>query len=360
MDVIMTTMLDIAKKVGVSRSTVSFVLNKQDMALRISDKTKQRILEAAHEMGYRPYSLHKAIRAGRFNSLALMLSTQCWNSTVSREMLEGMYHVLNANDVHLMQGMHSDDDFTRDEFVPKVIRELMVDGLLINYTFNIPTRLIELIKQYDIPAVWLNSKQEFDSVRPDDFWAGKQATERLLAMGHERIVFATNHTEHYSAVDRYEGYSEAMKAAGLEPRRIREDVHSEVDWAARAHEWLGVSSRPTAIIADSMWATPTVFAALTLGLKVPEDLSVVAFAPQNEARMGIAIDTWKIPEYQMGMIAVEMLLQKVNDPQLRLPPRALTFDYWQGTTSAPPLSKAPSKGVEKIGIRKIERETTKS
>ena len=336
-------MLDIARKVGVSRSTVSFVLNKQDAALRISDKTKQRIVEAAQEMGYRPYSLHKAIRAGRFNSLALLLSTQCWNSTVSREMLEGMYEVLNANDVHLMQGMHSDQELSGEEFVPKVIRELMVDGLLVNYTYNIPSRLIELIRQYEMPAVWLNTKQDSDSVRPDDFSAGRMAAERLLAMGHERIVFAANCTKHYSAIDRCEGYSEAMKAAGLTPCRIREDVHNEVDWAARAQEWLGGVNRPTAVIADSRWAASTIYAALTLGLQVPRDLSIATFAAQMDSSMGIAIETWMIPEYQMGMVAVETLLAKVNDPQLHFPPRVLPFDFLEGSTCAPPASKAPSK-----------------
>jgi len=347
----MTTMLDIAKKVGVSRSTVSFVLNKQDTALRISDKTKQRIIEAAQEMGYRPYSLHKAIRAGRFNSLALLLSTQCWNSTISREMLEGMYEVLNANDVHLMQGMHSDQELSGEEFVPKVIRELMVDGLLINYTYNIPGRLIELIRQYEMPAVWLNTKQDFDSVRPNDLSAGRMAAERLLAMGHERIVFAANGTKHYSAIERYEGYAEAMRDAGLAPCEIREDVHNEVDWARRAQEWLGVSNRPTAVITDGMWAASTIYAALTLGLKVPRDISMVTFAAQIDTSMGIAVDTWMIPEFQMGTVAVEMLLQKVNTPQISLPSVVLPFDFLEGTTSVPPLLRAPGKGLPNKLIR---------
>ena len=218
------TLKRIAEHCGLSLQTVGAVLGSRAHLFR--PETRERVLRAAAQLGYRRNSAAKAMRSGRFACAALVLSDNPWRSTLFREQVAGMDHALTAAGMHLAHALIPEHDLREHGRVPKILGELMADGLLINYTTGIPPALDRVMAKHHLPAIWMNVRRDRDCVHPDDEGAGRLATEHLLALGHRRIAYvdychATGQPDqHYSAADRQTGYAAAMRAAGLAPRVI--------------------------------------------------------------------------------------------------------------------------------------------
>jgi len=333
------TIREIAERVGLSVQTVSRVLNGMGHLHR--PRTCSRVLRAAKELGYLPNSSARAVRTGRFGCVALVSSTGR-AGPLPEPLLRGAHDELARRDIHLTFAALPDEKLTNRSFVPKMLRQLMADGLLINYHFNIPARMMELVKTHRVPAVWINCEKEFDSVLPDDFGAGRMAAERLLNLGHRAIVYADfshpslGRPEHHSAVDRYKGYAAAMREAGLEARRWSvEDfpgAGSRLELAARL---LSAGGRPTGLVTYGETEALTLFAAAaSSGLAVPTDLSIVAIWDRLLDAAGWPIDTVVLPWYEIGREAVLMLHQKIERPGAALARRVLAPTLAEGRSCA--------------------------
>jgi len=346
-----TTLADVARRVGVTEMTVSAALRGVG---RISKETRGRIIDAARELGYRPNAAARSMRSGRFNCLALLVSQE-HPSGMPYGMLDGMHDAMTPRNLHLTLSRLGDEKLTDRGFVPKMLREAMADGLLVKYDQRIPQRMVELFRRYRLPAVWINSKHDSDCVYPDDVAAGRQATEHLLGMGHRRIAFVCYvGAGHYSPLDRFEGYSLAMGAAGLEATWLdrRPDGLSRRDRVGAISQWLRQPGRPTGVVVNSPTSAKILLLGATrLGLRVPRDLSIVTFSDMPTDDCGVAIDTLTLPARQMGRQAVEMLLAKIDDPTAVHAPRALPWRLAPGQTCGPPqgdgaspLGRAPRSG----------------
>lgn len=333
------TLKQIAHRAGVSIPTVSYALNNKGHLLR--PETLQRVLAAAQELGYRPNASARAMRSGKFNCVALLLSSVQGRSELPKDLLEGVHNALSARDMHLTVTQIPDEKLTSEGDIPKILRQSMADGLLINYTHEIPPQMLELINRHHIPSVWLNTKQDADCICSDDVRGAREATERLIALGHRRIDYLDYtrgsdelSTAHYSVHDRLAGYESAMRAAGLEPRIVRPPHRVDLkDRASFCLDWLKSGPAPTAVVVY-YHAAPLVYAAAQMGLSVPRDLSVVTFGPSLSVAIGMAVDTMVIPESAMAQSAVEMLLEKIADPNRVLPCKQVALEFMPGVTTA--------------------------
>lgn len=328
------TILKIAEEVGVSHMTVSRVLRGPNNFRRSDAAARaKQILAAARRLGYRPHAAARIMRAGRFGSIALLISSQPHRSALPDTLVGGITQVLNQHDLNLSLVRMSDEELTDSRFMPRILTEYMADGLLIDYFDRIPARMMQIIDQYNIPHIWINHRREHSCVYPDDLDAGRRATQGLLSMGHQRIAFAhfTSST-HYSVADRYEGYEAAMRQAGLQPIRLSEPGGILIaDRVVYAEHHLK-HDRPTAIVGyDDVEVNPILFAACRLGLQVPRDLSLVAFHNQPFSMAGLNIQTLIVPEQAVGRFAVEMLLQRISGtPKSLQPARSVPFDFVPG------------------------------
>jgi LacI family transcriptional regulator len=342
------TIREIAARVGVSNQVVSMVLNGGRSSVRASEKTRTKILHAAAALGYRPNASARAIREGQTRAIALLLSAARAHSNLPASMLDGVHDELQDHDYHLMIAKLPDEKLTNEGFVPKLLRQWMVDGLLVNYHYDIPERMKRLILDHQIPSIWINSKQEYDCVYPDDFSAGKAATQLLLERGHRRIAYVDYaHTladagEHYSAQDRCSGYREAMRDAGLSQVVVRRpDDPGSPDRVQRIVSLLKQSDRPTAFIGYSqhhLWSAWA--AALTLGLRVPADVSLVAFGDASVDYLGLTVTTLVVPQTEVGRVASRMILQKISQPGTTIAPAVVPFTAAPGdSVVAPALAR---------------------
>lgn len=338
------TAAGIAAHLGVAKSTVTHVLSGRATQLRISEATQARVLEAAKEMGYRPNLSARAMSTGRFGSAALI---QPLNGLyLPHWLLLGLADELQKNDMSLTVSQAPDAALSDTGYLPKVVRELAADGLLINMLGEIPASFLGTLQALNTPAIWINNKQKFDAVHPDDVRAGRMATEHLLHLGHKKIAFLVGGAlegGHYSVADRRRGYEKTMQAAGLEPKlaalpampatweEFRADGRIEA-----ACRFLQQPKRPTAIVAYGLHvALPMLQAAAQVGLRVPQDLSLVMFAEEPNGHIGRPVTTVCSNIGDVAREAVQMLVRKIEQPAETL--KAQTVPPWlfEGDTCAP-------------------------
>ena len=331
------TIKQIAEETGLSNQTVSFVLGSRAHLFR--PETCRRVRDAAVRLGYRPNASARAMRAGRFNSIALLLSTEGSRSSLLAGFLEGVEQALHETGQHLVVTAMPDRKLTDQTFVPQILRESMSDGLLVNYFREIPSAMADLIAGNRVPAIWTNTKREADCVCPDDFDAGLRATEHLLALGHRRIayvdcgdLFDRKH-DHYSVFDRCKGYVQAMRAAGLAPQRFTPG-HNRLrgrEIVEAVAPWLASSERPTATVT---YGDREVFglreALAAMPSKVSRKLALATFVDAPLLEGMLPVTTLMIPTREMGTAAVKMLQTKIANPEERLAPRALKFEIMPG------------------------------
>ena len=339
------TMATLAVHLGLSRATVTHVLNGRADEQRIRPETQRRVLEAAKEMGYRPNASARAVRAGRFGSVALIQSLL--GAYLPGDLLYGVTQAIAEKNLHLVLTQVPDGVIGDESYLPHTMRELSVDGALINRHMGFPLPFLEQIHRLRIPAVSLNVQQEFDCVHPDEVMGGRLATEFLLRLGHERIAYvetSVSEEPHFSKHDRRAGYEQAMASAGRPPRvhqipgswRIagQPDVDARVEAALTL---LTGPGRPTAVVAYELAeAMAVVNAAHHLGLQIPKDLSIIQFHHWIDDRFFLPFHTVYNAMAEVGAGAVGMLIDKIENPEIALPALVVPERLIEGATCLPP------------------------
>ncbi len=338
------TLKEIAKATGVSFPTVSHVLNPNSSRHNAySLKTRERILRVATQMGYRPNQAAQTMATGRFGSIALLTTTTDARSYLPEELLNGIQQAASARDLSLVLARLPDERLTSEQVLPKILRQTMTDGLLIDYTDHVPQALRDMIVRYNIPSIWINVKQAVDAIHPDDMAAARLATRKLVELGHRRIAYADFAydsevtDEHYSYTDRRAGYIAVMREAGLQPHFLtRSLVGKNSLLLNEAHAVLSQADRPTAIVTYSGFTlSPLLVAAMIRGISVPRDLSLVTFSDRKYADVaGVDVTTILLGREELGAKAVDMLEQKIAAPRLPIPACSVGVEWNAGTTVA--------------------------
>lgn len=361
----MVTQADIARELNLSQVAVSLSL-KGDQNNRVSSSTRRRVLDAARRMGYRRHNGARTLATGRFNAAAFVQREE--TDFMPFELVRGIEEGLTQQGMSMLFVRMPVKDLMDESGLPRFFGSASVDGLLMHEAQGTPTWVMDMIRKHQIPTIWLNDKQPFDTVYPDELAAAQCGTQTLIDAGHRRIAYVHFHLRwehrdtpelnavkrlagHYSTEDRSAGYRQTMAQAGLTPMSIdrcwvapkeREDWRNPWEYAKWqrveiATEMLKSADRPTAILAASeQSAGPWLTAAASLGLRIPQDLSIVAITRDEYTAGGITLSVLKQPWRDVGLAGVEMLCEKVNDPDEPVPSRAIGFYQVRGLTLASP------------------------
>ncbi len=209
--------------------------------------------------------------------------------------------------------------------------------VLIAYYHGIPERFKSLLRRSQVPCVWINSRQTADCVCPDDFAAGRLATEHLLARGFKRIVYVDYTLPILSdgMSDREKGCHAVLSAAGLRARTIRPGAKlPRSERIGFSEAWMKRRDAPDAVVCLSgSTAHPILHAAANLGLRVPDDLAVITFAIQPETLTGVHLTSLQVPFYEIGRRAVAMLNRKLVHAAQDEPPEIVPFTLDPGSTT---------------------------
>ena len=208
------TMRDVAREAGVSRTAVSFVLAGRDDT-SVSAETRDRILEAVRQLGYRPNAGARALAVQRSGLVGLI--TEIVTAPFAVDIIKGAQEAAWEERKFLLIASSEDRADMAEAAVEKLL-EQRVEGLLYAATWHRAVQVPETA--LEVPTVLVNcfdAEGRFPSVVPDEIGGGRRATERLIAAGHERIGFVNLDPGIPAAVGRLKGYRVALAEAGIEP-----------------------------------------------------------------------------------------------------------------------------------------------
>ncbi len=307
------TIKDIAKKAGVSHSTVSRALHGSPL---ISDATAGHIRQIAVEMGYFPSATARSLKTNRSHALGVIVSNI--DDPFFSEILQGVEEIAQENGYSMLIAA-SQRDTEKEQVIVQDMRERHVDGLIICSTsFNAEQR--RKLLEYGIPIVMVNNQaaEEYRySIYHDDVDGSRQATRHLIELGHQNIAYLGNSLSGRTTLDRLTGLRQEMDAAGLPipPEYIHEVPGSRPeDGLASLDYFVNLPQRPTAILCfNDMLAIGMLLGLHMKGIRVPEDISVVGF--DNivfSAYTNPPLTTIDQPKRSIGAEAARLILGLLN------------------------------------------------
>lgn len=306
------TMSDVAARAQCSQSTVSVVLNP-DSTVKISQQTRERILKAAAELGYR-LERPSGSRKGPARQIAVVFDdlTICPEAVTA---VDGVRQFTwESGDIVSAYNSHADAEM-EERTLAAILRS---SPSAIIYT-TVRTREVVVppaLYRTDIPVVLLNcyaKDRAFPAIVPGDAAGGSRATELLIAKGHRRIAHITGEAWMEVSRDRLRGYREALATADIpfDPALLREGNWQLSSGYEATLDLMKLARPPTAIFcANDPMAIGCYEALKQLRLRIPEDVSVIGFNDDELAsHLMPRLTTLKFPRHEMGLRAAERALE---------------------------------------------------
>ncbi|HEU5156690.1 MAG TPA: LacI family DNA-binding transcriptional regulator [Streptosporangiaceae bacterium] len=309
-----------AERAGVSKSLVSLVMRGSP---HVSERRRQAVLKAARELGYRPNAVARSLVEGRTRLIGALVADL--HNPFFAEFLDGLQESLHGANLRMIVGSGRWDPLFEAEAVEAFL-EMRVDGLVLLSV--VPDSLNEAAASVPVVIVGERDVSGVDIVVDDDELGARLAVDHLVELGHQRIAHIEG-SPSTTARYRRAGYEQAMSQYGLSGHIVVEPGDFTEEGGYRAtRALLTRRPRPTAIFApNDLVAIGALSAADELGLRVPDDLSVVGYDNTHLAAIRhISLTTVDQPRRDMGRVAAELLCARIDD-ELREPRQTLVVPH---------------------------------
>jgi DNA-binding LacI/PurR family transcriptional regulator len=309
------TIKDIARRAGVSHSTVSRALQGSRL---ISSETTERIRQAATDLDYHPSAVARSLKTNSTRVLGVVVSSI--DDPFFSEILQGIEDTAQAEGYSLYIAA-SQRDLAREQRILQAMMEHRTDGVIICSTsFGIDQRRELLTNGRPIVVVNNQAAEEYRySIYHDDVDGSRQVTRHLIELGHRKIAYLGNSLSGRTTLDRQSGMQQEMASAGLQVPEgfIHEAAGSDPNAGqAAAGYFLSLSERPTAVFCyNDMLAIGLLKGLREAGLQVPLDISVAGF--DNIIYSSYThppLTTFDQPKRYIGMEAARLLLGLLKTP----------------------------------------------
>jgi DNA-binding LacI/PurR family transcriptional regulator len=315
------TSYDVARIAGVSRTTVSLVLNDVK-GVRINEATRKRVIAAAEQLNYHPNVSGRKLASGKSYTLGLVLRQNPEQVFADMFLLKVLLGVEQAAEVANFRVLLKPLAPDNPNGYTKLIQENHVDGIILSGPFQDDHEIIR-VHQQGFPIILMGQLpgSNLPFVDVDAIEGAKTATQHLISLGHTRIAIITNAPlEYTSARQRLEGYKKAHSKAGIEldSELIAIGDYTPASGYEAMTHLLSLSPRPTAVfIASDVVAMGAIQAAKFAGLSIPKDLAVVGFDDIPLAEfVDPPLTTIRLPAFKLGYAASERLSRLVEGETL--------------------------------------------
>ena len=306
------TLEDISKATGFSVPTVSRVLSKSTYP--VSAATRQRILETAQSLGYRPNLSARGLRTERSNTVGILVDDIM--SVFAPPLVRGIQDYLNEYAISCLV-MNSDWRPDLERMAIESLLSRSVDGIIFAEYSHLVTH--DALIRSQKPHLFVHrlfAKSVQNSIIPDDYYGTSLAVRHLLDLGHRRIAYISGPTNWHSNHRRFIAYRDELARRGI---ALDRDLVQTGDWESEsgyvaAGPLLEQAEQPTAIFAaNDLMALGAIYRLQEAGLNVPGDVAVVGYDDRDFAKIvKPRITTVSLPAYEMGQIAAEKLLGQIN------------------------------------------------
>ncbi len=321
------TLVDVAKRAGVSIATVSYVMNDRG---GVGDQTRANVLRIADELGFRPNRVASGLRTGRTNVLGLVLADI--TNPFYPEIAGGVIAAAAEAGFQVVLSHGGADDGIDVEVVQAlcdhrcgalIFTSLLVsDGELLFDVVSPDVPIVQVVRR--IPGI------HADFVGIDDRAGAREEAQHLVDLGHRDIAVLAGPSASSASSERTRGYLDALAEAGLEPapESVREcSLTADAGYRA-AQELLASRRRPpeAVLCGNDLIALGAIDAFLAHGLAVPDDVSVAGYDDIWFASSRLVqLTTVRQPRHEMGRAAVSLALERLSDPDI--PPREVIMEH---------------------------------
>lgn len=333
----MSTIYDVAKLVGVSPSAVSAVLS--DRPVRVSVKTRQRIIEGAKTLGYRTNRAAQQLKTGKFNTIAVCFEKagNIFLHPVANQLMGGIGGIVSNNGLDLLFLSHQGFEESMDKLPSRG-----VDGGIVIGPVGLTKETYSAINECSIPLVCIDASPGFvaaSTVDANNFIGMKMGVEHLIGQGHKKMAYISDQLGFQCLVDRMNGFTKAVEDAGLsiDDQMIRLISLKEV--ASVVRQLVESVDKPSALIcADGRSGRAVLDEVGELGLDVPGDLVILTYDDiSGRHPLAEATDMVVNNDYKIGEAAADLLIKLINAElvgpvSLRLPPELVLHTHKQKAT----------------------------
>ncbi|WP_174275326.1 LacI family DNA-binding transcriptional regulator [Sphingomonas bacterium] len=325
------TSYDVAKRAGVSQSAVSRCFRQ---GASIAPATKIKIMEAARELGYRPNAIASGLITKRSNMVAVLISTQA--RLYYPEVLAQLTQTLSAQDMRvLLFDLKTEGDV---EAALQQVWRYWVDGAIV--AAHLTAAQIRAFDDHHVPIVLYNRSGEGEvvsSVFCDSVAGERVLLDALLSAGHRHFGIITGPNDSYTGRQRVETAKLLINEAGFGPPLVAEGTFDYGSGTRGLHQLMEASGGKldAVVCANDLMAIGAIDAArLEMGLKVPDDLSIVGFDGAGAASwIGYQVTTIQQPVERMCRAAVAMLMERIEAPETASEVRTFPGKFIPGTSA---------------------------
>ena len=309
----MANIQDVAARAKVSIATVSRVLNNSDH--KVSTETRKRVIKAVRELDYRPNALARGLLMKKTKTIGIIIPDI--SNPYYAEIVRGMQDVGDryGYDVILQNTDRNPERIVKSIYL---LREKIVDGVIFSGGIIHGYEQLSVLKELRERVVVIGRHEvNFPAALVDNIGGASKAIQHLIDQGHKRIGFIGGPENSTTMIDRLKGYESALAQNGypvVDELLKWGDLNSESGFQATKH-LMKQKNRPSAILAgNDQMAFGAIGAARKLGFTVPDDLAVVGFDDiPLSAYFEPTLTTIKIPRYQLGEGAMEMLIDLIQE-----------------------------------------------
>lgn len=307
------TSTDVAKLANVSQSAVSRTFTP---GASVSEKTRERVMTAARELGYRPNALARSLISGRSRIIGLVIAYL--ENHFYSIVIEKLSRLLQSRGYHVMLFMTETGQ--QDEVVQEIL-QYQVDGVVLA-SVTLSSHIAQECAALGVPVVLFNRyipDSQTSSVVSDNVKGGCLLAELLISEGHQRIAFIAGQENSSTNVERERGFTEGLAAAGLTLCCRAVGNYNFEDAAVAARDMLSKSTPDAIFVANDHMA----FAVMDVirgefDLKIPDDISVVGYDDVPEAGWpSYNLTTVEQPIEKMITATVEILLEQMEHKQVK-------------------------------------------
>jgi DNA-binding LacI/PurR family transcriptional regulator len=308
---------EVARAAGVSMATVSRAISRPGM---VNAETRQRVEAAVRELGYRPSRVARRLRVAQGLSDLVGLVIPDLQNPFFADLARGVEDVAARHGYTVLIG-NSDESVEKETRYLNVMRAEAVDGIILPPSCEGRSAAVDLARA-GVPLVCVDrrlDRAKVDTVLVDNVRGAIEATEHLIAHGHRRIGYLEGKQGVSTTRERLEGYRSALARHGIadDPALVLSGDSRPESARRLTTQLLQSPERPTALLVGNGMMTIGVLEAIhDLGLRIPEDVAVIGYDDMPWARaLTPALTVVRQPGYELGSRAMELLRQRIREPE---------------------------------------------
>lgn len=323
----MTTIADVAKRAGVSISTVSRTING---IVFVEESTRNKVLDAINELNYQPNYLAKGLKVGKTNTLCLLIPS-IRNPSINI-LARGVEDASRRNGFTLILCNTDEDKAIEKLYIEKMLSN-WVDGI-IYCTATRNSNILDYLKSIDYPVVLAlrEYNDKYDTFCVDNFKGGYIATEYLIKRGFKRISILTGRVDLNLYSDRLKGYQKALRDYGIPYNQefvisAKEGDKANIEFNPKIDLVMQRKERPDSFFATGdLMAINAINEMRKIGVQVPKDVSIIGFDNIDISPLTYpSLTTVSQPLYEIGIQAAERLIKRIRNED-KVEPQLFKFE----------------------------------